>query len=89
MWFKRHKRAIVQNVKKVQLFRLRYSCAWISITLFPNRLRKLYIDEASVTSVTLNFVDCRHFTEMRPIKKINLVAKVKFFRLIIRAFLMT
>ena len=38
---------------------------------------------------TLSFVDCRHFTETRPIKKINLVAKVKFFRLIIQAVLMT
>ena len=37
---------------------------------------------------TLNFVYWRYFMEMRPIKKINLVAKVKFFRLIIQAILM-
>ena len=29
----------------------------------------------------LNFVDCRHFTEMRPIKRRNLV-EVKFFRML-------
>ena len=37
----------------------------------------------------IDFVDCRHFTEMRPIKKINLVTKVKFSRLIIQAILIT
>ena len=37
---------------------------------------------------TQNFVDCRHL-ELRPINKINLVAKVKFFRLVIQAILMT
>ena len=45
IWKKRKKRKKLkiqnQNAKNDQFFRFRYSCTWICVTLFPNRLRKL------------------------------------------------